>query len=115
MTRRTRPRTLLVTAGLLAALVAATAGAGGSLVRASDGPSPFAAGSGTGGPSWEPRVTVRPDTGDAFNDRESFTADPTDPTGRRVYVTWDRLEGVGIPLQDISPLPLLPLHRPARF
>jgi hypothetical protein len=70
-----------------------------------------------GGATWEPPVTVRRDTGDAFNDKESITADPTDPAGRRVYVAWDRLEGVGIPLplQEVSPLPLVPVIGPAWF
>src|SRR5207237_8261190 len=51
---------------------------------------------------------------DAFNDKESLTADPTDPTGRRVYVVWDRLEGVGLPAQGAaaSPVPLLPAKGP---
>jgi len=70
-----------------------------------------------GGATWEPPVTVRRDTGDAFNDKEALTADPTDPAGRRVYVVWDRLEGVGIPslLRELSPLPLVPLKGPAWF
>ncbi len=65
-----------------------------------------------GGTSWEEPVVLRRDTGDAFNDKESLTADPTDPSGSRVYVVWDRLEGVGLPLQELSPLPLVPLKGP---
>jgi BNR/Asp-box repeat protein len=65
-----------------------------------------------GGATWEEPVAVRRDTGDAFNDKESLTADPTDPSGRRVYVVWDRLEGVGLPLQELSPLPLVPVKGP---
>jgi hypothetical protein len=70
-----------------------------------------------GGDTWEPPVTIRRDTGDGFNDKESLTADPTDPTGRRVYVVWDRLEGVGIPqaFRELSPLPLVPLTGPTWF
>ena len=66
-----------------------------------------------GGMTWEEPVTVKRDTGDAFNDKESITADPTDPSGRRVYVTWDRLEGVALPAQEASPLPLVPLRGPS--
>jgi hypothetical protein len=65
-----------------------------------------------GGTTWEDPIAVRRDTGDAFNDKESLTADPTDPAGRRVYVVWDRLEGAALPLQEISPLPLLPVKGP---
>src|SRR5207247_9540611 len=66
-----------------------------------------------GGATWERPVTVRRDTGGAFNDKDSLTADPTDPAGRRVYVAWDRLEGVGLPLQRVSPLPLVPVTGPS--
>jgi hypothetical protein len=68
-----------------------------------------------GGMTWDEPVTVKRDTGDAFNDKEAITADPTDPSGRRVYLTWDRLQGVAIPVQDVSPLPLVPLNGPAWF
>jgi hypothetical protein len=68
-----------------------------------------------GGATWEQPVTVRRDTGDAFNDKESLTADPTDQAGRRVYVVWDRLEGVGIPLHEVSPVPLVPVKGPVWF
>ncbi|HKN92006.1 MAG TPA: sialidase family protein, partial [Acidimicrobiia bacterium] len=67
-----------------------------------------------GGATWQEPVTLRRDGSDAFNDKESLTADPTDPTGRRVYVVWDRLEGVGLPAQGAaaSPVPLLPAKGP---
>lgn len=43
-----------------------------------------------GGDAWSDPVTLIRNTGDeGFNDKESVTADPTDPRGRRVYVTWD--------------------------
>jgi hypothetical protein len=68
-----------------------------------------------GGATWQQPVTLRRDTGDAFNDKESVTADPTDPAGRRVYVVWDRLEGAGLPAgaAAASPLPLVPSKGPA--
>jgi hypothetical protein len=68
-----------------------------------------------GGATWEEPVAVRRDTSSGFNDKESLTADPTDPTSRRVYVVWDRLEGVGLPAVPGSPLPLLPVKGPAWF
>ncbi len=47
----------------------------------------------THGNSWSAPVTLKLDLAptNAFNDKESVTADPTDPTGRHVYVIWDRL------------------------
>ncbi|HVW33855.1 MAG TPA: sialidase family protein, partial [Acidimicrobiia bacterium] len=66
-----------------------------------------------GGRTWESPVTLQHDRGNAFNDKESVTADPTDPTGRRVYVTWDRLSGLALPALPASPLPLLPVAGPA--
>ena len=68
-----------------------------------------------GGVTWDPPVTLRRDTGNAFNDKESVTADPTDPTGRRVYVVWDRLAGVGLPATAANPIPLVPSTGPAWF
>ncbi|HKN38064.1 MAG TPA: sialidase family protein, partial [Acidimicrobiia bacterium] len=67
-----------------------------------------------GGATWQEPVTLRRDGSDAFKDKESPTADPTDPTGRSVYVVWDRLEGVGLPAQGAaaSPVPLLPAKGP---
>src|SRR2546425_110207 len=42
-----------------------------------------------GGDTWQAPVIVRADTSsDAVNDRNSLTADPTDP--KRAYVIWDR-------------------------
>jgi hypothetical protein len=67
-----------------------------------------------GGSTWEEPVTLRRDTGDAFNDKETVTADPTDPTGRHVYVVWDRLEGLGLPTQGILPLPTPGIPLPTR-
>src|SRR5207248_4675812 len=54
-------------------------------------------------------------TGNAFNDKESLTADPTDRSGRRVYVTWDRLEGPEVPGGAVPGVPLLPARGPAYF
>jgi hypothetical protein len=68
-----------------------------------------------GGATWQEPVTLRHDKGGAFNDKESVTADPTDPAGRRVYVAWDRLEGIGLPAGDVNPLPLVPEKGPAWF
>ncbi|HET7404080.1 MAG TPA: sialidase family protein [Usitatibacter sp.] len=46
--------------------------------------------SGDGGLTWAaPQVLIR-DTGAFFNDKESLTADPTDP--HLVYAVWDRLQ-----------------------
>ncbi len=42
-----------------------------------------------GGRTWSDPVTLRIDGSDAFNDKESITADPAD--SRLVYATWDRL------------------------
>jgi len=44
-----------------------------------------------GGRTWGPATTLKSDGSDAFNDKESITADPTDAS--LVYATWDR--GVG--------------------
>jgi hypothetical protein len=68
-----------------------------------------------GGSTWEEPVTLRRDTGDAFNDKESLTADATDPTGSRVYVVWDRLEGLGVPTGAAGRIPLLPGRGPVWF
>jgi hypothetical protein len=68
-----------------------------------------------GGSTWEEPVTLRRDTGDAFNDKESVTADPTDPAGRHVYVVWDRLEGVSLPAGAAGVVPLVPSRGPAWF
>jgi len=68
-----------------------------------------------GGATWSEPVTLRRDTGNAFNDKESITADPTDPTGRRAYVAWDRLEGLGLPVAAPEALPLAPARGPAWF
>jgi hypothetical protein len=65
-----------------------------------------------GGATWSEPVTVQRDTGNAFNDKEAVTADPTDPTGRRVYVVWDRLAGEPLPAPGVNPLPLLPARGP---
>jgi hypothetical protein len=66
-----------------------------------------------GGATWQEPVTLKRDTGSAFNDKESVTADPTDPSGRRVFVVWDRLDGVALPAVPASPLPLVPATGPA--
>jgi len=66
-----------------------------------------------GGTTWEEPVTLRRDRGDAFNDKEAVTADPTDPAARRVYVVWDRLQGAALPANAANPLPLLPAGGPA--
>jgi hypothetical protein len=69
-----------------------------------------------GGVTWGEPVTLRRDRGGAFNDKESVTADPTDPTGRRVYVVWDRLEGVGLPAAAAGRgVPLVPTKGPVWF
>jgi hypothetical protein len=65
-----------------------------------------------GGSTWEEPVALRRDTGNAFNDKEAVTADPTDPTGRRVYVVWDRLEGPGLPAGAAAGIPLVPTRGP---
>ena len=46
-----------------------------------------------GGRTWSDPVALRIDGSDAFNDKESITADPTD--SRLVYATWDRLNAGG--------------------
>jgi len=68
-----------------------------------------------GGVTWSDPATLQRDTGNAFNDKESLTADPTDRSGRRVYVTWDRLEGPGVPGGAVPGVPLLPARGPAYF
>jgi hypothetical protein len=68
-----------------------------------------------GGATWGEPVTLRRDTGNAFNDKESITADPTDPTGRRAYVVWDRLEGLGLPVAAPEAIPLAPARGPTWF
>ncbi|MBI3933038.1 MAG: exo-alpha-sialidase [Acidobacteria bacterium] len=45
-----------------------------------------------GGLTWSAPVTLARDDAGPLNDKESVTADPTDPTGRLVYVVWDRLD-----------------------
>ncbi len=47
-----------------------------------------------GGLTWADPVTLIRDLVGPLNDKESVTADPTDPTGRLVYVVWDRLNSV---------------------
>jgi hypothetical protein len=48
--------------------------------------------SATHGNSWNAPVTLKRDTEPTvFNDKESVTADPTDPAGQHVYAVWDRL------------------------
>ncbi len=51
--------------------------------------------SGDGGSTWSAPVTLIRDGRDAFNDKESITADPTD--ARYVYAVWDRLSIEGGP------------------
>ena len=46
-----------------------------------------------GGRTWSDPVPLRIDGSDAFNDKESITADPAD--SRLVYATWDRLTAGG--------------------
>lgn len=43
------------------------------------------------GASWSAPITLIRDGADAFNDKETLTADPSD--ARYAYVVWDRLEG----------------------
>jgi hypothetical protein len=51
-----------------------------------------------GGVTWsEPTVLLADSDPDAFNDKDSITADPTDPG--RVYAVWDRLTGQTQPNQ----------------
>jgi hypothetical protein len=70
--------------------------------------------SGDGGATWGEPVTLRRDTSGAFNDKEAVTADPTDPTGRRVYVVWDRLQGADVPAVPVG-APDLPARGPTWF
>lgn len=52
-----------------------------------------------GGETWNDPMTIARGQGlEGFNDKESITADPTDPLGRRVYVTWDQASGASQPL-----------------
>lgn len=51
--------------------------------------------SGDGGSSWSAPITLIRDGREAFNDKESITADPTD--ARYVYAVWDRLSSEGGP------------------
>jgi len=44
-----------------------------------------------GGRAWSNPVTLRRDGAQSFNDKESISADPTDP--RYIYAVWDRLTG----------------------
>jgi hypothetical protein len=54
-----------------------------------------------GGLTWnEPTVLHTDNDPDVFNDKDSMTADPTDPG--RVYVVWDRLTGTTRPTQPIG-------------
>jgi hypothetical protein len=54
-----------------------------------------------GGLSWNEPVVLRGDSDpDVFNDKDSITADPTDPG--RVYAVWDRLTGMLQPTQPIG-------------
>lgn len=46
-----------------------------------------------GGRTWSNPIALIRDGGDAFNDKESITADPAD--ARLVYAVWDRLEANG--------------------
>ncbi len=46
-----------------------------------------------GGRSWGAPVSLQRDQAQAFNDKNSLTADPTDP--RWVYAVWDRLDPAG--------------------
>jgi hypothetical protein len=55
-----------------------------------------------GGLTWSAPATLIDDQAppgtdpiDLANDKESITADPTDPTGKTVYVVWDRLNHPG--------------------
>ncbi|HEX3765447.1 MAG TPA: sialidase family protein [Kofleriaceae bacterium] len=54
-----------------------------------------------GGVSWsDPTVLHADDDPDVFNDKDSITADPTDPG--RVYAVWDRLTGQTQPTQPVG-------------
>jgi len=54
-----------------------------------------------GGLSWsDPAVLREDDDPDVFNDKDSITADPTDPG--RVYAVWDRLTGQTQPTQPVG-------------
>jgi Neuraminidase (sialidase) len=54
-----------------------------------------------GGLTWsDPTVLLADTDPDVFNDKESITADPTDPG--RVYAVWDRLTGMLQPTQPIG-------------
>jgi len=59
-----------------------------------------------GGASWGlPTTLIADDDPDVFNDKESITADPTDPT--RVYAVWDRLTGLLQPKMPIGTGPTM--------
>jgi hypothetical protein len=54
-----------------------------------------------GGITWsEATVLLADNNDDVFNDKESITADPTDPD--RVYAVWDRVTGRSTPLQPVG-------------
>lgn len=54
-----------------------------------------------GGATWnEPAVLQADNDPDIFNDKDSITADPTDPD--RVYAVWDRLTGQTHPTEPIG-------------
>ena len=54
-----------------------------------------------GGLTWSEPTVLRADADrDIFNDKNSITADPTDPG--RVYMVWDRLTGQSQPTQPIG-------------
>nr|HEX4317976.1 sialidase family protein [Kofleriaceae bacterium] len=59
-----------------------------------------------GGATWAAPVIVENDDDfDIFNDKESITADPTMPD--RVYLTWDRLTGVTMPMDPVGTGPMV--------
>jgi hypothetical protein len=58
-----------------------------------------------GGLSWSDPTVLRTDSdADVTNDKESITADPSDPG--RVYVVWDRLTGLAHPDEPIGTGPI---------
>lgn len=59
-----------------------------------------------GGRTWgDPEPLVLESDPDAFNDKDSITADPTIPG--RVYATWERITGVTTPTQPIGTGPAM--------
>ncbi|HTJ45436.1 MAG TPA: sialidase family protein [Kofleriaceae bacterium] len=65
-----------------------------------------------GGATWAaPELIIDDDDPDVFNDKNSITADPTDPA--RVYATWDRLTGVLMPMKPIGTGPTMLARRTA--